>query len=385
MPLVHGSISLVQATARRVLRNTPTGVNYLSLTRQMHTMTTSNGVDPALDKHGPSPETTSVIAGYGLSIARALEHSGVDSRRVFAAVGIEDMLDNDPLHRLPLATVTRLYQVCVEVTGDPYFGLTVARFIQAPTMHALGFGLLASATLMDFCTRVQRYFRLVSQNALIEIEDRGEAVYFASVPLPDVCPQTQDAWIGLLLRMMRLLYRDDFSPLAVEFAHPVPDGGDGPYVEFFGAPASFDCEAVALVLPKADMNVPLKGASPELAQFNDNLAMEYIAKLDRADVVANTRACIIELLPGGECSKSQVAAAIGMSTSSLQARLTERGTSFHELLNEIRRDLACSYLKQSGVSVTEITFLLGFTDVSNFTRAFKRWTGVSPTSYRAQK
>ena len=340
--------------------------------------------DPIPEQQGTNPESTTVIAGYGLSIARALEQSGVDSRRVFAAAGVEDMLDNDPLRRLPLATVTRLYQVAVEVTGDPYFGLTVARFIQASTLHALGFGLLASATLMDFCTRVQRYFRLVSQNARIEIETRGDEVYFASVPLVDVCAPSQDAWNGLLLRMMRLLYRNDFKPLAVEFAHPVPEGGDGPYAAFFGAPARFDREAVALILPLADMNVALEGASPELAQFNDNLAVEYIARLDRADVVANTRASIIELLPGGDCSKGRVAAAMGMSTSTLQQRLTERGASFHELLNDIRRDLACNYLKQSRVSVTEITFLLGFTDVSNFTRAFKRWTGMSPTRYRGQ-
>jgi AraC-like DNA-binding protein len=347
-------------------------------------MNPSNAAAPSLDGPGDSGEYRTVIAGYGLSIARALEHAGIDSRRVFAAAGIEGMLDNDPMRRLPLSTITRLYQVCVEVTGDPYFGLTVARFIQAPTLHALGFGLLASSTLMDFCTRVQRYFRLVSQSAVIEIEHRGDSVYFASTPVPEVCPQTQDAWIGLMLRMIRLLYRDDFRPLAVEFAHPVPDGGDGPYVAFFGAPASFDCKAAALILAAADMEVPLEGASPELARFNDNLAVEYIAKLDRADVVANTRAHIIELLPGGECSKTRVANAIGMSTSALQQRLTERGTSFHELLNEIRREMACSYLQRSGVSVTEITFLLGFTDVSNFTRAFKRWTGMSPTKYRDQ-
>ena len=345
-------------------------------------MATPGGAVPTSDKRGTSEESRTVIAGYGLSIARALEHCGVDSRRVFAAAGVEDVLDNDPLRRLPLATVTRLYKVCVEVTGDPYFGLSVANFIQASTMHALGFGLLASANLTDFCNRVQRYFALVSQSAHVELEHRGETVYFATVPLPEVCPQTQDAWLALMLRMMRLLYRDDFRPLAVEFAHPVPDGGDGPYVAYFGAPVSFDCEAAAMILPAADMQVPLEGASPELAQFNDNLAVDYIARLDRADVVANTRASIIELLPGGDCSKGRVAAAMGMSTSTLQQRLTERGASFHELLNDIRRDLACNYLKQSRVSVTEITFLLGFTDVSNFTRAFKRWTGMSPTRYR---
>jgi AraC-like DNA-binding protein len=165
----------------------------------------------------------------------------------------------------------------------------------------------------------------------------------------------------------------------------MPDPGNGPYVEFFGAPIRFDCSAVTLILPRDDMEVPLQGACPELAQCNDNLAANYIAKLDRADVAANARARIVELLPSGECSRSKVAAALCMSTRTLQQRLIDRGTSFQALLTDIRREFACSYLRQSGVSVTEITFLLGFTDVSNFTRAFKRWMGMSPTRFREQK
>ena len=348
----------------------------------MSTRTKAIATAPALATAVDSP---TVIAGYGLPIAKALESSGVDSCQVFAAAGINEALRNDPLKRLSLATITRLYRTCVEATGDPYFGLTVAKFMHASTMHALGYGLLASTTLMDFCTRVQRHFRLVSQTARIDIVPSGEEVYFRSVPLVEVCPESQDAWLGTLYRMMRLLYRDDFHPVAVELAHAMPGPGDGPYVELFGAPARFDCDGVTLVLPRADMDVPLRGACPELAQFNDNLAANYIAKLDRADVAANVRARIVELLPSGECSRSKVAAALCMSTSTLQQRLIERGTSFHELRNEVRRELACSYLRQSGVSVTEITFLLGFADVSNFTRAFKRWTGRSPTRFRNQK
>jgi AraC-like DNA-binding protein len=329
------------------------------------------------------PGSATVIAGYGLAIAKALEHYGVDGRRVLAAAGISESLYNDPLKRLPFATITRLYDVCTRTTGDPYFGLTVARCMQVSTLHALGFGLLASTSLMDFCARVQRYFHLVSQSARVEIVMRGAEVHFRSVPLVAVSAQTQDAWLGMMCRLMRMLYREDFRPLAVEFAHAMPDPGDDVYVRFFSAPVRFDCDAATLVLSRADMDASLHGACPELAQFNDNLAANYIAKLDRSDTVTNVRARIVELLPSGTCTRSDVATALCMSTSGLQQRLMERGTSFHALLNDIRRELACGYLRQSGVSVTEITFLLGFSDVSNFTRAFKRWTGASPTRFRA--
>lgn len=337
-----------------------------------------------------SPDTASagrtssitVIAGYGLAIAQALESRGVDSRRVFAAAGIDASLDNDPLKRLPLAAVTRLYAACVAATGDPYFGLTVAKFMQPATLHALGYGLLASSTLWDFCVRVQRYFRLLSQTAHVHVVPQADGVHLRFVPLVGVSPQSQDAWLGTMHRTIRLLYRDDFRPVAVQLLHAMPPGGDGPYIEFFGGAVGFGADAATLVLPHATMDVRLHGSSPELAQLSDSLAADYIAKLDRSDVVANVRACIVELLPSGECSQQKVAAKLAMSRTTLQQRLLERGTSFHELRSEVRSELASGYLQRSDISVTEICYLLGFSDVSNFTRAFKRWTGVPPTRFR---
>lgn len=331
-----------------------------------------------------SADRATIMSGYGLMIARALEQRGVDSRRVMADAGIDESLRNDPLMRLPLSTITRMYRAAVDATGDAYFGLAVANVASPSTLHALGHGLMASSTLADFCSRVQRYFGLVSQSAKVEMEPHADGVHFRSVPLPDVCLETQDAWLGMMFRMMTQLYGGDIGLVAVEFAHAAPAGGDGPYVAFFGAPVRFDGTAATLVLPARAMNVPLQGACPELAQLNDNLAAKYLAKLDRVDVVANVRASIVELLPSGECSKGRVAASLFTSSTTLQQRLADRGTSFHELLNDIRRELACSYLRGSAMSVTEITFLLGFTDVSNFTRAFKRWTGTSPTRFRGE-
>jgi AraC-like DNA-binding protein len=183
---------------------------------------------------------------------------------------------------------------------------------------------------------------------------------------------------------MRLVYQDDFRPLAVELAHASPGPSDEPYIRFFGAPVRFGCDAVTLILPSTDVVVPLRGACPELAQFHDDLATKRLAEVERGDVVANVRARIVELLPSGRCDKGTIATALSMSGSALQQRLIERRTGFREVLNDIRRELACSHLRQSGVSVTEIAFLLGFNDVSNFTRAFKRWTGTSPTRFREQ-
>jgi AraC-like DNA-binding protein len=95
------------------------------------------------------------------------------------------------------------------------------------------------------------------------------------------------------------------------------------------------------------------------------------------------RAVLIEQL-AGEVSPALVAAALGMSGRSLQRRLKDFGTSYAELLEETRRELACAYLRSHTYSVTEIAFLLGFDDSSAFARAFRRWTGDTPSGFRSQ-
>jgi AraC-like DNA-binding protein len=110
--------------------------------------------------------------------------------------------------------------------------------------------------------------------------------------------------------------------------------------------------------------------------------INYLARLDRTDVVTRVTKKIIEMLPDGECSRDKVSRALGMSPSMLHLKLSQHGTNFQQLLDDTRKELAWSYVQQPTRSVTEITFLLGFTDTSNFTRAFKRWTGMSPTDFR---
>jgi AraC-like DNA-binding protein len=325
-----------------------------------------------------------VIAGYALAIARALAHKGVDSHRVFRAAGIPEAVSNDPLDRMTSSQVAALYKTCVAVTHDPYFGLTVAKFIHASNIHAVGYALLASKTLLDFCLRLERFFAVVSQSAALRVERGPEELALRFHHQTNLCGETEDAFLAFLVRFMRLLHRDDFVPLRVEFHHPCPPEGPAPYVSQFDVLPSFGSFETALVFDSASLNEPLAGACAELAQFNDKIAGDYLARLDKRDVVAQVRARIVEMLAAGDCDRHKVAQGICMSEAKLQLKLAQRGTTFQDLLSDTRRELSLGYLSQRALSVTEITFLLGFTDTSNFTRAFKRWTGTSPTLYRAR-
>ena len=127
----------------------------------------------------------------------------------------------------------------------------------------------------------------------------------------------------------------------------------------------------------------LASANPELARINDQVVVDYLARFDRDSIAMQVRSKIIHQLPDGIPSQEAIADTLHVSLRSLQRRLKEEDTSFRDLLEETRQQLARQYLRDGRRSIGEITYLLGFTEPSNFTRAFKRWTGKSPAQYRA--
>ena len=342
-------------------------------------LVTTQTTDPVTGKTA----TTTAIGSCGMAISRALQSSGIDSARVFRSVGLTVETANDPMIRLPTATLTTLYRACVEVTNNPYFGLVVARYMHMSNMHALGYALAASATLMDYCRRLERFFRLVSQAAKVTVSETGNEVQLRFEYLTEISSETEDAFFAFTVLSMRLLYRQKFLPLRVQLHRQMPREGAGPYEALFRAPVSFNHSDGLMVFDRNDLVQFLDGSCPELAQVNDTIAINYLAKLDRNDVITGVTQKIIEMLPVGDCNRDKVASALCLSPTTLQLKLSQRGTNFQKLLDDTRKELACSYIRQGSRSVTEITFLLGFTDTSNFTRAFKRWTGQSPTEFKS--
>ena len=331
----------------------------------------------------PSDRPHTTIGSYGVAMQKALEANGYDATGIFASAGIAHVPSNNPLERLTTTQVAALFRECVKLTGNPAVGLTVARFMHPATLHALGYSLLASSTLRDCCERLVNYFRLASQQGEVRLSEDEDRFCISLHTLAEgVAFETIDCWHAFLIRLFRLLYLPDFAPLSVSLARPCPAGYEEQYLKSFHAPVTFDAPYCEIYLDRAAVDEPLLGGNREIAHQTDRIIEEYLAALDEADIITRVKQIIIQTLSSGNCSKARVASDMAMSLGTLQQKLAQRDSSYQDLLNQVRESLSLAYMEQARVSITEMSFLLGFSDTSSFTRAFRRWTGKSPRDFR---
>lgn len=326
------------------------------------------------------------MASYVQAFASALEDRGIDPQSVFDEAGICLQRTSDPLKRITEREVGKLFKAAVQATGDPSFGIAVGERMQPGNLHALGFGLLSSSTLRDFYERICTYYRVVSQSADFRSYDvDGESILATTNVGASVCYETQDAWATMMVRFLRFLYQKELNPLWIELSRAEPEAGAQPYLDYFCCPVRFGCDQNRIAIDGALMDLPLPGASPDMAQHNDEIVMEYLEQMDRQDIVNRVRRHIIQDLASGTLTKQGVADKMHMSPRNLQLKLAAENTTFQDTLDSTRKNLAVGYMEQSHLAITEIAFLLGFSDASNFTRAFRRWFGASPREYRVER
>ncbi len=133
-----------------------------------------------------------------------------------------------------------------------------------------------------------------------------------------------------------------------------------------------------------DMERPLPGSIPDVVEATSRIAERYIESQKESQVAREVRENIVRMLPSGEVDQDAVAAKMNRSASTLQRQLSAAGTSYREVFASTRQNLAEAYLEAGDHSHAQIAFLVGFSDQSNFARAFKRWTGQSPGQYQKQ-
>jgi len=155
------------------------------------------------------------------------------------------------------------------------------------------------------------------------------------------------------------------------------------YREALGAPIRFNADVGILHFDKATMRAPLPHGTPDIAMATDRIAEQYIETLDPHKVASQVRRLLIDLLPSGKADQELVSSRLNRSTSTLQRQLQAEGMTYRDVLESTQRSLAKTYLRDKKHSHAQIAYLLGFSEQSNFSRAFKRWTSMSPRRYQA--
>ena len=331
----------------------------------------------------PVQEVTS-LSSIAALIARGLQTYGIDPVPILEQANIDPALIADPNVRFPITRIMKLWELSTEATGDPCVGLRVAEQFQPAVLHGLGLAWLSSDTLRDAFRRLARCSRFIDALHAISIEDMAETTDLVIRDMevgPLIVYEDGDAGMAILVRLCRLIAGSTINPVRVVMQRPIPACPEL-FDAVFAAPIEYDAPEYRLCFDKELVDRPLETAHPELARINDQTVVDYLARFDRANITMQVRSKIIEKLPDGVPMQQSIAKTLHVSLRSLQRRLKSEQTCFKSLLENTRKTLAVQYIRESNRSLGEISYLLGFSEPSSFNRAFKRWTGKTPSEYR---
>jgi AraC-like DNA-binding protein len=326
-----------------------------------------------------------VLASWTRTLVRTLDAAGHDGIELACRAGIDPDLFDVEGARLPMTATSALWQLAVDATGDPCIGLRVARHVRPTTFHGLSVGVVSSGRFRDALTRVVRYNTVVctptGQPSLTEVDGRLE--YVVSWPPGSVLPrpESMEAILACIVRAGRFLLGHDLSPCSVELMRPARPAHSR-FEPFFDCPIHYGSARYLLAWPLDAIDRSLPTGCDELASNADRMVSTYLERIAPGAVVTDeVRQAVADLLADGGVSSSAVASRLAMSARTMQRRLRDEGTSFRDVVTDVRVTLAKRAIEAGTTSVPVLADRLGFSDAAAFRRAFKRVTGLTPGAY----
>ena len=328
----------------------------------------------------------STLASIAYVLGRTLDRDyGIDPAPVFALANIEHQASFEAGERISVERMHELWHAATIATNDGLFGIKMGRNIEPSYFYAFGHSWLASETLLGAMRRLCRYDKIISTlPASLDIrQDNGSYVLTESYPDPTMLPSKEsiDFGVSAVLRLCEISAGRTIRPSRVELMFTDISQTES-YCAAFDTPVQLRSRNTAVYFSRDDLECPLPGSIPEVAKATDRISEQYIETLDSRKVATKVRQLLIDFLPSGNSHQNRVAQSLHRSASTLQRQLQSEGTNFREVLRDTRRSLSQEYLRDSKYSHAQIAYLLGFSDQSNFSRAFKRWTGVTPRNFQ---
>jgi len=279
----------------------------------------------------------------------------------------------------------RMWHGLERAAGTDVLPLKIGQHLSVEAFDPSIFASLCSANLNTALQRLAQFKRLVGPLALlVEIMTHQTRVTLDCYGNDEPIPRSLGAAeVVLLTQLARVGTRKHIVPLRVEVVQ-LPDER-GAYQEFFGVPLSRG-SANRVAFSVRDAQEPFLTENASMWNFFEAGLVSQLSDLDtQASMQERVRSALSEMLPAGQSSIEEAATRLAMSKRSLQRRLAEEASSYQEVLNATRRELAHAYLTRSSASQGEIAYLLGFQDGNSFIRAFRGWTGQTPGEYRMRR
>jgi len=324
------------------------------------------------------------MATWAGAIARASRTYAIDDRRLFADAGIDHALVNNPAQRIPVVDMTRLWNLAVAESGDPAFGLAVAKQVNLTTFHALGVAAIASATVREAGDMICRFASMISDGIAMRLHQQDNEIGLV-LGMHSGYPRFTDACVEAVLASVYLAARQLVPDAVVARLTLQHDGPSDPevYHRFFACPVTFAASQDGIYTAmNALVSTPLPSSSPQLARVNAALCEDYLSAR-QGQISGRVRDLIAKKIQGGTLpALPDIASDLAMSERKLQRLLRDEGIQFRDLLDDVRALLAKQLLSNTSLAVGRVAEQLGFDSMSSFSRACRRWHGVTPRALR---
>ena len=333
------------------------------------------------NKGGGAPLSLRLLAPFN----RALYAAAVDPDRFGGSTSPAAASMADPDGRITHEAAMRLLDEAVQASGDEALGIHAAEQLRPGDFDTIEYVARASRSIRDALEAVGRYLPLMDDAAASSLVRKGDDELWILTFSEPARPAAVEFALAALVLTRRTVAPRASGVRAVLFAHP-PPRDRSEHERVFRSPIEWNAGMTALRLDPGYLDSSLTRANPTLAAALHRHAQQLFDELGRSRHYATrVREHVVAALQAGETTANAVARRMQTSTRTLRRRLLTEGTTYTDVLADVRRELALRYLADSRLSVAEIAFFLGFSTVSAFRRAFQRWTGTTPSEYRHQK
>ena len=302
---------------------------------------------------------------------------------IFEEAGLSLEQVEQPTLLIPFEKQIHLLQLAAGRCRYEQFALELARRQDMAVFGALSLLIMNCNSVLQGLRLFGRYLHYSVQAVKLDIREQNELAYFTVDTPYDIAAASDQFWdhsVALSYNVLRMFCGRNWAPRSIFFKRPEPQD-PGSFSHYFRSPLAFNKEFSGLVFEKQALYQPISGSISSVP----HQLQAYLRTSFEGNFLEQVRSVINSLLPTKNCSARTVADCMGLSLRTLQRKLQGEFTSFQAQIDRVRRELAISYLQEPQFSLTDIAELLGFAELSVFSRSFKRWFGVTPSRWRVRR